>query len=171
MAKRAKEWRIYKPQKNNDGAASKLELKITDKDYVDKEGNNRKLRDVQMFWVLTQQIGVDENNNATFAWTDANKTVTLKLNETDLGEILAVLNGLKTVTGATGSKYEGLFHKNEKGSATLCLKAVENRGYTVRATKKVGNNHPVAIYHTLSYGEVSILKVVVEAAVRQIYQW
>jgi len=170
MAKKAKEWRVYKPKKTNDGAASKLELSIKNKEQLGKDGKPFNIRIVHVFWVSAKQTGTDANDNASFGWSDDDKSVTLKLGEVDLGEILAVLNNEKVITGAVSGNYKGIFHKNEKGSTSFSIEKHAN-GYNVRASKKMGANAPVQISHQLTFGEAQILKQVVEAAVKQIYMW
>lgn len=172
VLKKREQWRIYKPKKTGDGAASKLEMKIVDKEMVGKENKKFSVRDVQLFWVTTKQTGVDTNENASFAWDDQNKTVTLKIGEPDIGEILALLNGHKEQAGSpkTDKFPGGLFHKNENGSATLVL-AKFGDGYSLRVSKKIGTNAPVIVSHQITLGEAQVLKVVLESAIRQMYQW
>lgn len=172
VLKKREQWRVYKPKKTNDGAASKLEMKIVNKPAVGKDGSKYTIRDVQLFWVTTKQTGVDANDNASFAWEDESKTVTLKIGEPDIGELLALLNGHKDQAGSpkTDKFPGGLFHKNDKGSATLVL-AKYGDGYSLRVSKKSGNNQPVVLNHQITMGEAQVLKVLLESAIRQIYQW
>lgn len=167
--KKQAQWRVYKPKKTNDGAASKLECKVVTF-TKEKDGQKFPVRKVQIFWVSTQQTGTDANDNASFGWEDEKKQVTLKLGEVDLGEILAVLNGKKTVAGVTDGKYKGIYHQNEKGNASFLLER-KDTGYYLRVSKKVGAMAPVVVMHQISLGEGEILKVIIEAAVRLTYQW
>ncbi len=169
--KKAKEWRVYKPKKTNDGAASKLELRVDLKER-EKDGKKFTVRNVLIFWVSSKQTGMDANENASFGWDDDDKQVTIKLGEVDLGEILAVLNNQKDATGGSVGTYAGkLFHKNERGSTTFSLAKGKNGGYYVGITKKIGANPAVQISHTLTFGEAEILRVVIESAIRHIYMW
>src|SRR5690606_2561671 len=93
-----------------------------------------KVRDVLIFWVITQQTGTDSNDNATFGWNDDNKKVIFKLGEVDIGEILAVLNGVKTQVGSD----KGLFHQNDKGNTSFQFTYSDKyKSYTIRIAKKV----------------------------------
>lgn len=168
--RKRQQWRVYKPKKSNDGAASRLEMKIVVKE---EEGKNGKYtnREVFVFWVSAQQTGTDANGNASFGWEDPAKNVTLKLGEPDIGEILNVLNGAKDQAGTVGGKFEGLFHQNEKGSTSFSLKKADNGGYYLRVSKKVGTGAPVIVTHQISLAEGQILKILLEASVRQSYQW
>ena len=49
------QWRVYKPNKSNTGAASRLEMKT-----VITERGDAEIRDVQLFWVASPQTGTDE---------------------------------------------------------------------------------------------------------------
>jgi len=167
--KKKEEWRVYKPKKTNDGSASKLELKIVTT-QKEKDGKSFSIRDVQLFWVSAKQTGVDANGNASFGWGDDTKNVTLKLGEVDIGEILAVLTGQKDQSGAKGEKFNGLFHKNASGSTSFLLQRGDS-GYSLRVSKKVGAKPPVAVTHQITFGEGQVLRVILEAAVRQSYQW
>jgi hypothetical protein len=167
--KKQAQWRVYKPKKSNDGAASKLECKVVTF-TKEKDGQKYPVRKVQVFWVSAQQTGTDANDNASFGWEDEAKRVTLKLGEVDLGEILAVLNNKKDVAGAVGDKFKGIFHKNEKGNASFLLER-KDTGYYLRVSKKIGTAPAIAVTHQISFGEGEILRIVVESAVRLMYQW
>ncbi len=169
--KKLKEWRVYKPKKTNDGAASKLELRVDfkEKPPTTKDSKPFLVRKVLVFWVSAKQTGVDANGNASFGWDDPTKNVTIKLGEVDLGELLAVFAGAKPNTGQPEDK--GLFHKNERGSTSFNLKRNDAGGYYVKATKKFNNEPAVQISHTLTYGEAEVLRLLVESAVRQTYLW
>jgi len=168
------QWRVYKPNKSNTGAASRVEIKEVEKEKPGKDGKVFKIRNVQIFWVATTQIGTDEDGNAKFAWEDKTKSVTIKLGEVDLGEILAVLHGRKGGLGMPDPNkegaYKGLYHQNDKGNASLQISESEN-GYNVRASKQVKGQPLVAVKHTLSLGEAEILRVLVIEAVRAMYKW
>lgn len=169
--KKSKEWRVYKPKKTNDGAASKLELSVetTEKE---KDGKKFTVREALVFWVSSKQTGTDNNGNASFGWSDEEKQVTLKLGEVDIGEMLTVLNGKKEATGGTTGTYAGkLFHKNSRGSTSFSLKKGTNGGYFLAVTKKLDNNPAIQVSHTLTYGEAEVLRVLLESAIRQMYEW
>jgi hypothetical protein len=46
-----------------------------------------------------------------------------------------------------------------------------DNGYSLLLSKKVGKDAPVRISHQVTIGEGEVLKVVLEAAIRQSYQW
>ena len=115
----------------------------------------------------------DEKGQAAFAWRekDDKKSVTLKLGETDIGELLAVLNNEKPEAGQTGGKFPGIYHQNQNGSTTFSFKKAEGKGYYIRLAKKPNGGELTEVKHTLSFGEAQILKVLLERAVIERYQW
>lgn len=153
------EYRIYKPRKTNDGAASKLQLTVVKNE--EPNISKYKQRKVMLFWIICQQTGVDENQNATFAWQDETKYITLKLGEIDIGKILATLH-LKT-------KETQIFHKNPKGNATFTLTRTD-KGYNLRISKQI-NKVVTAINHSISVEEAEILIILLTQAILTIYQW
>jgi len=165
-----KEWRVYKPKKTNDGAASKLECRVEPREKETSTGGVFIQNKMLVFWVATKQTGTDANGNASFGWKDPALHITVKLDEPDLGEILAVLNGYKTITGQSGEKWKGMFHKNEKGSTSFFIEKNENgTGYTVRVSKKNDGEQAIQISHQLTFGEAEVLRVIVEQIVQKIY--
>ena len=77
--KSRKEYRIYKPSKNNSGSVSSWQVSL---DSNPEKGNN-------VFLDCANQKQ-SENDNAAFDWDNK---VTVKLGLPDLGAILSVLNG------------------------------------------------------------------------------
>lgn len=166
IVRKQAQWRSYKPQKDGNGAASKLEMKISTS-KVTKDNKSYDRRNVEVFWVSAMEEGKDANGNAKFTWADAAKSVTLKLGEADIGELLAVLNGAKVQVG--GDK--GIFHQNDKGNTSFSFAFnSQYKNYGVRLGKKVGTQL-VSVKHTITIGEAQVLKVLLEQAVKQIYEW
>lgn len=167
VLKKQAQWRVYKPKKDHKGAASRLELKIitTPKMSGDNQFTDR---EVQVFWVASPQTGVDSNDNAMFSWKDKDDklSVTLKLGEPDIGDLLAVLTGQKKAVG-TG---KGIYHQNERGNTSFTFELVEGSGYKVRVAKMVGGKL-TAVAHTISLGEAQVLRVLLESIIRQTYLW
>jgi hypothetical protein len=174
VVRKQEQWRVYKPRKDGSGAASRVEMKIVSDEREGRDGKPFTLRDVQMFWVMSPQVGYDSNHNASFSWKmgkDDKQSVTLKLGENDIGEILAVLTGLKEEAGQTGGKYSGIYHQSRSGSTTLQFKLVKGRGYQVRLARKPKEGNLQEVKHTLSFAEGCVLKVLLERAIEQKYQW
>lgn len=167
------QWRVYKPNKGGTGAASRLEMKVVEEERTGKDGNSFTIRDVQMFWVASPQTGTDSNGNATFSWgvTDDTQSVTMKVGEADIGEILTVLNNDKEEAGQTGGKFSGIYHQSAKGSTTFSFKKADGKGYYIRLARKPKEGSLIEVKHTLSLGEGQVLKVLLEQAIKQQYQW
>ncbi len=156
--------RIYKPYQENKGAASQWQLSFK---------KDKKFDNVMFFLTLTKQTGVDDDKNSTFGWLDPTKTVTAKLGELDLGEILCVLNGIKEHAG-NGDK--GLFHKNLKGNTiinfTRAFKDGVFQGYYLKASKKnAGDKEALQIQHTVSIAEGEVIRVLLQNAIEAMYGW
>lgn len=169
------EFRIYKPYKDKNtntfkGYASKIEVnekevKVGDKTYLK----------LHVFWTMTEQTGEDERGNASFNWvTDKNpngKQVVISLGDPDLGEFLAVLNGVKKKIGQPNGK--GLYHEtSDTANKGMTFEYVEKEGYDsgyrVGLSKK-DENGVVKFSHTISLGEAEILKIIFTDAIRKKY--
>lgn len=160
------QWRVYKPTKDGKGAASKVELRVLNKE-MEKNGKKFNVRDTLVFWVSAPQVP-SKDENAAFAWGDDNSkdVVTLKMGEPDIGEVLAVLGGLKKQAGTD----KGIYHQNEHGSTSFTFETVPDRGYKIRlASKRDGKL--VAVQHTLNYAEGKVLEVLLKRAVEIMYNW
>ncbi len=156
---RKQDFRIYKPNKTGNGAASAFQVRVD----LDEETQRRK---IMLFLMMAPQTGKDDNGNSAFGWKDNEKTVTVKLGMPDIGDMLAVLNGRKTEVG-TG---KGLFHKNANGSTSLSF-ALTPGGYSLRTNKKIGDKVGEAVSHSLTHSEGEVLKVLLEEVVKITYNW
>lgn len=162
-----KDFRIYRPYKENQGAASKIQV-------VEKirEKGDRKYAEVMIFWEAAPQLSIDENSNATFDWASQEnkegKSITMKLGMVDLGEILAVLNGRKDFVGT--KKDQGLFHKTDEShnKGFQFYLDDQGRGYYFRMSEK-GPSGLKQVRHGLSFSDGELLKVVLSEAVRLYY--
>jgi len=165
------EHRVYKPQKSGTGAASSLQM-------VMKEVKGR--YETQLFWIATQQIP-SENENAAFAWKDKGKTVTIKLGDPDIGELLAVLNGAKDSMGRKESAFidkpgKGLYHQSPAGSTTMTLQVYKNEktgewSYSMRLASKNKEGKLTEVKHQITVGEAQIIKLLLEHYVVASYGW
>jgi hypothetical protein len=176
------EFRIYKPFKDKNtgqfkGYASKIE--VNEKEV---EVNKKKYMKLHVFWTMTEQIGEDENGNASFNWVSEKnpngKQVVISLGDPDIGEFLAVLNGVKKKVGQPNGK--GLYHEtSEKANKGMTFEFVEKEvkpgetpqydpGYRVGLSKK-DENGVVRFSHTISLGEAEILKILFTDAIRKKY--
>lgn len=152
FALKSQEYRIYRPSKDNKGAATKWNIRVKQEKY----------RDVMVFVEGAVQTGTDKNGNASFSWKD--NVVKMKLDSPDLGSILYTLQGK--------NKECKLFHKNEKGNATLTLTASDkNVGSFYLKISSQQNGKVKAVQHSISYAEAEILIILLKDAVSAIYSW
>lgn len=162
------EFRIYKPTQSNSGAASALQIKLAE---VDGRW------ELQLFWTATQQIP-SQTENASFAWKNKEKTVIIKLGDPDVGEILAVIYGIKDSVGRKDAKDKpgkGLFHKNATGNTTMSLQEQTDEksgeiSYRVRLASKKGDKL-IQVSHTITIGEAIIIRKLLEQWIVSSYGW
>lgn len=161
MKKQTKQFRIYKPTRSNNGAASSIDFRREEKEYGK----------LLVFWVSTVQTGTDKDGNAQFAWKDKNKTVTLLLGTPDMAEILAVLKGIKQYAGLKGTGPKPtIFHKNEKGNKSFMFgRLPDNSGYEFRLSSKEGANPVVAVSHRISLEEGVVLEILFSKILEEMY--
>lgn len=164
------EYRIYKPRSSKDGAASRLQIR-------QKEGQYGPI--TYVFWESTKQTGVDDKGNSSFGWKDKALCVTMKLEENDIGELLACLNGVKDYAGSKDAKgnYKGIYHQNTTGNTILQLQKVVGKdgmppsyGFRISSQKKESKS-TVAIQHFISLAEAEILKILLQNALCRMYGW
>lgn len=155
-----REYRVYKPNNNGSGSASSWQIstKIVDS----KEEKN-------VFLDLANQKP-SNNDNAAFDW-DSKLTAKLGLN--DLGDMLAVLRGLKDGVGnLKDGKRSGLYHQNSKGNTVIYFN--ENvkdnllQGYSLRVSKKSDQNQS-AVNHSLTVSEGQVLLLFLQEAVSALF--
>ncbi len=160
------EYRIYKPNNNKTGAATRLQLKI----------KQERFRVVQLFWESAQQTGVDSEGNASFGWDDPKKKITFKMKDSDVGEVLAVLNGMKTFAGAPAKDGKGgsIFHQNPTGNTVFKFVKMERDGtfvYWVQLTSKKKDGTLTEVKHSISIAEGEVLTVLLQNALTCMYPW
>jgi hypothetical protein len=159
------EYRIYKPRSGGDGSATRLQLK----EKMEKFGPR-----VFLFLESVKQIGFDEKKNAKFDWKDPKGKITMKLESVDIGELLAVLTGLKHFIGTDPSK--GLYHQHPNGNTVLTfnkiLKDNQTPYFALRiSAKRKMEKEALVIQHTITLGEAAILRSLLNEAILRMYRW
>lgn len=155
MAKYPEGFVIYRATNDGKGAASQWSLG-SQKDCV--------------FLEMSNQKGKDANGNALFDWKNK---LRFKLGTVDIGEILAVLIGLKDGIGpfdTSAQKFKGLYHQNQAGNAILYLGRDKNGRLQIYLSIKRGNEKNVA-KHSISEGESCILSTLLRRAIEVMYRW
>ena len=152
-----KEFRIYKPNKKGEGAASKFQLT----DYrADKHSH-------LLFLTTTKQTGVDSNGNASFAWSSKDKPsdeeIRFKFEPHELAGLVLLLRKTKGEVK--------FFHQVEGGSNSVVeFKSNDRGGYYLNISRKQGDKIK-KISHSVTAEEGELLRVLLEAAIQRIYQW
>lgn len=154
----ARNFRIYRPNKNGSGNAAEFQIKGTQGNYPE-------------YFVMMQivpQEGFDDKENAKFTWSrgDNFKGITIKLGIPDIGEILSVLNGVQNSTN--GSK--GLYHQNNKGNSLIKFERNE-KGISLSVSQKIGDGSPLKYFITLSIADAEVLRLLLAEAVKKNYGW
>lgn len=152
----SKEYRIYKPNKTNNGAASKIQCATKKKDG--------KYDEAMLFWEMAPQTGTDDNDNASFDWKAKDKetkSVLIKLGIVDVAEILLFLHGRK--------KEVKLFHQNNNGNTAMNF-TMYNDQYSVQLSSKVGENI-TRVKHLISPGEGMVLAILLKDFVTLYHGW
>lgn len=169
--KNRQEFRLYKPFYNKEtktylGTALKMQVRK----LYDPEAIIGKRRKILVFLVMTMQTGEDNKGNASFAWNDNTKTVTIKLEPNDIGEMRAVLHGRKDFVGSESSK--SLFHKNKRGTTTLTFEPVSGKGFRIRTSFKADDSKvPIRLSQGMSYGEAEIFDHLLGDALTMMFNW
>jgi hypothetical protein len=158
-----KEFRIYKPRKENGSAASfQVSLKETTKGYPK----------LMLFVMVAPQTGLVDGN-AAFAWKEPDKLITAQLGDPDIGEMLLVLNGAKDFAGPPGKDGKppaGLYHRNPRGNTIVKFEYTDKGLFLSLSSQRDGksaNRVSVAI----SPGEAEILKILLNQFVCEKYLW
>lgn len=154
----AEPFNVYRARNSGDGSASQWSLG-SKKDCV--------------FLEMANQKGKNEKGNVNFDWENK---LPFKLGESDIGEILAVLSGLKKGVGPPTTKdgkptHKGLFHSNDKGNAILCFAEGESQKIWVRLSVKRDGEETRAITHQMSQGEACVLHTLLRRAIEVMYRW
>ena len=143
-----KEYRIYRPNKQGNGTASKVSMR------TNKE---TRYNDKYLFWEIAPQTGVDENKNASFDWRTKDKkdtkSIVVKIGLPDCGEMLAVLKGR--------AESVDLFHQNQHGNSVIKF-GWNNKKLGIQISSKKGDAEPNRLQHGISIGEAAILEVFFE---------
>lgn len=143
-------FKIYKPNKQNNGVATSFDF-------------NDKLK--CLFVEMAKQKNVkDENGNAQFDW--ANK-IRVKLNDIDMADILLVMFGIKRSLGQTNSKYKGLYHKNKDGDAIIKFDKIED-GYILGISIRK-EEIKTALSQSINNQEAIVLKILLEKYIEKIH--
>lgn len=152
-----KQFRIYRPNNNGSGCASAWELSIDKRNEFPK---------YCVFLVIAPQEGFDEQDNAKFSWKE--KGINVKLDEADIGEIMAVLSGIKESVGTKGN----LYHQTGSGNKIINFSYKDGGGFNLQVSAQDKDKNSLGKYYqVISDGEAAILLTLLKKAVETMYGW
>ncbi len=149
------QYKIFKPNKSLQGAASQWELNA-EKGMMFVEFANQK---------------TTEDKSVSFDWEDK---IVMKLGVSDIGDILATLVGLQDGIGPKDGegRRKGIYHQTDKGNTILQL-AKKNGAdvFYIRISKKPKNGQPIVATHSMTLGEGMVLSTLLRRAIEVIHLW
>ncbi|MEI6807372.1 MAG: hypothetical protein WCN95_01525 [bacterium] len=145
---------IYHPTSTGTGAALQLEPRVNRKDA---DRYNCFFLEMSSQKTAASRDG-DKSVPASFDWEHK---LTVKLDFTDICEMLAVLEGRVDKVGGARS---GLFHQNGTSSTVISLQRSEKGGYYIGLSRKSGADGALArVNITLSEAEAIGLRSIFQA--------
>lgn len=148
-------FKIFKPRKDTSGCASQWSL-ASKKNAVFLEFARQK---------------ESSGPNSAFDWDNK---ISMKLDITDMGEILSALDGDKNGVGPLSSELErkGLFHKNKNGNTILRLqKGDGSENWYIKISSKSGSGEVKTMQHSITLGEAKVICCLLRVAVGIIHGW
>lgn len=126
-----------------------------------------------VFLEMAPQDGKDSNGNHRFDWK--NKLI-FKLGAVDIGEILAVLVGLKQGVGPYDTergKNKGLYHSNNHGNAVLYFgkSSKDDQVLNIALSVQRGKSPKSVLKHKIKSGESCVLSTLLRRAIEIIHNW
>lgn len=166
-------YRFYKGKKSGDGSASQWSL------TTKPSRKNAKVLETLFFLEVAPQnpVSSNEDDPYTFDWrkkeSPDSKSLLVKLEEADVGELLCVLNGIVKAAGRDG---KGLYHDAEKSNTIIGFSAAEKDGrifgFNLRLSKKdKESGNQSSVNHFISLPEAEILRVLLNEAVLRLTGW
>lgn len=148
-------FRVYKPNKQGTGTASQWQLSYQSDD---------RYHPWKLFYKIATQMGADENGNARFDWDNSIK---VKMDISDLGEILAVLEHQQQQVGQDGK----IFHKIGPNTKVINFFHNEaNNNYFMKVSGKSPKG-AVAYQQNMTIGEGCALRILLKEAVIKLSYW
>jgi len=145
------ELRIYKPNKDGNGAASKFQVVVKEK----MGKNNRSFDSLMCFLTMGGQTGKDQDGNASFGWGVPEKEIILKISTIDAASIISGLLGVEPEVK--------LFHQNSLGNTSLTLtRAPKGNMFYLRVAAQRGKEPLVELKHSITMSEAILLKIYLE---------
>ncbi len=148
-------YRVYKANKQGTGAASEWQLSFK---------HQEKFSPWKLFFSIAKQLEKDEKGNPRFDWDHA---ICVKMDISDISEILAVLEGAQKEAGYGGK----IFHKHGEDNKIInFIHNSENNNYFM----KVSHQSPqgvTALQQNLTTAEGCALRTLLQHALIKLTNW
>lgn len=148
-------FRVYKPNKQGTGSASQWQLSYKSDDRYNPW---------KLFYEIAKQTVIDENGNARFDWENSIK---VKMDISDIGEILAVLEQKQQQVGQDGK----IFHKTEANNKVINFFFNEKTNNFFIKVSRQTTEGVVALQQNMSIGEGCTLRILLHEAILKLSYW
>jgi hypothetical protein len=142
---------IYKPNKNNNGSVAQFKL-----------GSQSDC----MFLEMAKQVRPMDDPRP-YDWE--NTRITIKLGETDIAKILALVCGAWPLQSDPQKEDLMLYHENAKGNKVIKFKK-QDKGYYMKVSMKEGERTD-QISIPISWDEAELLRIALTEGYRVILGW
>lgn len=154
MPENLKTYRIYRANKDKKGSASAWQLSFKNQD---------KFNPYVCFLNVAKQLPEDDaNGNAKFDWDNS---ITVKLGDNDIGEIISVFERRKTSVGMKGA----LYHQSPNGGNKIVNLEASEHGYSMSVSSQDKDKNTNRVNQTIGHGEAAFLLVLLKRYVEIIY--
>ena len=148
-------YRVYKANKQGTGAASEWQLSFK---------NQERFSPWKLFFSIAKQLNKDENGNPHFNWDNA---IRVKMDVTDISEILAVLENKQKEAGYGGK----IFHKHGNNNKIInFIHNPEKSNYFIKVSHQSASG-VVALQQNLTIAEGCALRILLEHALLKLTNW
>lgn len=148
-------YRVYKANKQGNGSATEWQLSFKSQEQYNPW---------KLFFSIATQTTTDENGNARFDWENA---IRVKMDVSDLCEILAVLEHKQSQVGNNGK----IFHKMGNDNKIINFFHNENtNNYFIKVSHQTTGG-VVSHQQNMSIAEGCALRVLIEQAIVKLTYW
>ncbi len=148
-------YRVYKANKQGTGSATEWQLSFK---------GQEKFSPWKLFFSIAKQLEKDANGNPRFDWDNA---ICVKMDITDISEIIAVLEDQQKEAGNGGK----IFHQH--GTENKIINFIQNRehgGYFMKISHQ-SQKGVITLQQNLTMGEGCALRILLQNAVLKLTNW
>ena len=148
-------YRVYKANKQGTGSATEWQLSFK---------SQEKFSPWKLFFTIASQLEKDENGNPHFDW---DKAIRVKMDVSDVSEILAVLEGYQKEAGYGGK----IFHKHgDENKIINFIHNPENGNYFIKVSHQ-SSNGVMALQQNMTIAEGCALRILLQNALLKLTNW